>query len=280
MQADNAYSPPAPAPRIGPQRLRALLGEVSARFDVEALAECDSTNTLLLERAAQGAPAGSVIVADRQREGRGSRRRRWLSSADSGLTFSLLWRFEGGLDRLTGLSLAVGVAVVRALAACGLHGAQLKWPNDLLYQDGKLGGILVELQKAPPFSLAVIGIGLNLQQPRPAAGAAEFSLPPAALSGMSAAMPERHVLLAALLIELAAILDRFSQEGFSSLRTFWQAQHAWQDRTVQLLCNGRVEAEGLCLGADADGALLIRTTGGVVRCLSGEVSLRLPETVC
>ena len=280
MQADNACSPPVTNPRIDPQRLRTLLGAVGARFDVEALAECDSTNALLLERAAQGAPAGSVIVTDRQREGRGSRGRRWLSSAESGLTFSLLWRFEGGLDRLAGLSLASGVAVVRALAACGVQGARLKWPNDLLYQDSKLGGILVELHRQPSCSLAVIGIGLNLRPPPHADDAGAFSLPPAALSGMCASPPGRHALLAAILIELAEALDRFSLSGFSPFRTLWQAQHAWQNRTVQLFCNGRLDAEGVCLGADADGALLLRTATGVVRCLSGEVSLRLPETVC
>ncbi|MBP8162925.1 MAG: biotin--[acetyl-CoA-carboxylase] ligase, partial [Propionivibrio sp.] len=130
---------------IEPARLQALLGDASGRFDVDSLAECASTNTELLVHAERGAPSGSVLVADRQTAGRGSRGRSWLASPEASLTFSVLWRFEGGLERMSGLSLAVGVAVVEALEACGAAGVKLKWPNDILHQDAKLGGILVEL---------------------------------------------------------------------------------------------------------------------------------------
>ena len=131
---------------IEPARLRTLLGAAAGRFDVDSLAECASTNTELLARAERGAPSGSVLVADRQTAGRGSRGRTWQSSPGASLTFSLLWRFTDGVHGLAGLSLAVGVAVIRALAACGAHGVMLKWPNDILLDEAKLGGILVELQ--------------------------------------------------------------------------------------------------------------------------------------
>ena len=100
---------------IEPARLRTLLGAAAGRFDVDSLAECESTNTELLARAERGAPSGSVLVADRQTAGRGSRGRTWLASPEASLTFSLLWRFDGGLERMSGLSLAVGLAVVEAL---------------------------------------------------------------------------------------------------------------------------------------------------------------------
>lgn len=259
---------------IDPVRLQALLGDACGRFDVDSLAECDSTSTLLLGRADQGAPAGSVVVTDRQTAGRGSRGRSWLASPESSLTFSVLWRFDGGLERLSGLSLAVGVAVVHALEACGAIGVKLKWPNDILHDDAKLGGILVELQGDPASALAVIGIGLNLRMPESMVAGERFAMPVAALDRIINPLPERHALFAQLLIELAHVFDRFSEGGFATLRQQWLARHAWQDRPVRLLRDGRVEKEGLCRGADADGALLVQTEAGIERCLSGDLSLR------
>lgn len=261
---------------IDPVRLQGLLAAARGRFDVDALAECESTSTLLLERAAHGAPAGSVLVADRQTAGRGRRGRHWQSDPESSLTFSLLWRFDGGVERLSGLSLAVGVAVARALEACGAAGVALKWPNDVLHLDAqrhaKLGGILVELQGERHSMLAVIGIGLNLRAP--AVPAADLAYPAAGLAQALPELPERHDLLARLLIELADVLDRFGRDGFAALRDEWQARNAWQDAPVRLLHDGRVEKEGVCRGADADGALLVETAAGIERCLSGDLSLR------
>ena len=264
----------SPSLLIDPLRLQTLLGEARGRFDVDSLAECGSTNTLLLARAGQGAPAGSVIVADRQNAGRGSRGRSWLASPQASLTFSVLWRFDGGIEHLSGLSLAVGVAVIDALEACGASGLTLKWPNDILHEHAKLGGILVELQSEPDCVLAVIGIGLNLSLPDKLGEGGGFALPPTALDSILSPLPERHVLFAQLLIELAQVFDRFAHGGFAVLRDRWQARHAWQDRPVRLLRDGRVEKEGICLGADSDGALLVQTTAGIERCLSGDLSLR------
>lgn len=258
--------------RIDPLRLRSLLGPLADRFSIEALPECISTSTQLLERAGQGAPAGSLLVADRQTAGRGRRGRSWLSTPDASLTFSLLWRFEGPMARLAGLSLAVGLAVARGLENSGVPGVGLKWPNDILLEGGKLGGILVDLETVPDGMLAVIGIGLNLRLPP--AGEEEFLHPPAALAQLLSPLPERHELLAQILTDLAAVLDRFCEGGFAVLRGDWQAHHVWQDRQVRLLDGGAVDRQGLCLGADIDGALLLQTSAGIERCLSGDVSLR------
>ena len=203
---------------IDPHALQALLGDAKGRFDVDSIAECESTSTLLLERAEQGAPAGSVIVADRQTAGRGSRGRTWLATPASSLTFSVLWRFSGGIERLAGLSLAVGLAVVQALEACGASGVKLKWPDDILHENAKLGGILIELQSESDSSMAVIGIGLNLSQPKNLVLDQIFALQPAALENILSPMPERHTLFAQLLIQLALVFDRFSSGGFASLR--------------------------------------------------------------
>lgn len=261
---------------IDPVRLLPLLGPAVGRFDVDALAECASTSSELLGRADAGAPSGTVVVADRQTAGRGRRGRHWVSAPEASLTFSLLWRFGGGIERLAGLSLAVGVAVARALEGLGARGIGLKWPNDILVAHegnwAKLGGILVELQGDRRGMAAVIGIGLNLTAAAFADGAGQAA---ASLDQVLAPLPERHVLLARLLEELAAILDAFNHGGFPAVRAEWQRHHAWQGRSVQLLHDGTVDREGACLGADADGALLIETSAGVERCLTGDLSLRL-----
>jgi len=267
---------------IDPARLQALLGEASGRFDVDSVAECESTNTELLARAERGAPSGSVLVTDRQTAGRGSRGRTWLASPEASLTFSLLWRFDGGLERLSGLSLAVGVAVVEALEACGASGVKLKWPNDILHENAKLGGILVELHNEARgdgpgdanSAMAVIGIGLNLLLPDNLGDGDGFALTPAALERVISPLPDRHPLFAQLLITLARVFDRFACDGFAALREQWQARHAWQNSPVRLMRDACVLKEGVCLGADDDGALLVRTADGVERCLSGDLSIR------
>ena len=259
---------------IDVSRLDSLLGEARDYFQVSALGECASTNTLLLEWAEQGAESGTVIVADRQTAGRGSRGRHWLASPEASLTFSVLWRFAGAIENLSGLSLAVGVAVVRALDACGAHTVGLKWPNDILHGEAKLGGILVELHTEPDCAAAVIGIGLNLSLPENIHIAEAFALPPAALDRVVSPCPERHVVLAKLLVALSQVLPRFANEGFSAFCREWQSRNIWQGRPVRLVRAGAVEKEGICRGADPDGALLVETHTGIERCLSGDLSVR------
>ncbi|MCL2346244.1 MAG: biotin--[acetyl-CoA-carboxylase] ligase [Desulfobulbus sp.] len=260
-------------PLLDPILLKTRLGELAGRFDIDALAVCDSTNSELLRRAEAGAPAGSVVVADRQTAGRGRRGRSWLSSPERSLTFSLLWRFAVLPAGLGGLSLAVGAALARALEALGARGIGLKWPNDVLLAtaDGdyaKLAGVLVELTSDRRGCQAVIGIGLNLGQP-----VDELAQPAAGLDRAGLAAVDRHAVLAAILRELAMALDRFAEAGFAALRADWQSRHVWQERPVQVLGEGEPLA-GVCLGADADGALLLQTAAGVQRIHSGEVSLR------
>ncbi len=260
-------------PLIDPVLLKDRLATQSGRFDVDALDECDSTSSELLRRADRGAPSGTVIVADRQTAGRGRRGRQWLSQPESSLTFSLLWRFPGNAMQLAGLSLAVGLAVAQALDKLGAQGVRLKWPNDILLVRGeafaKLGGILIELASDRRGTQAVIGIGLNLQTPE-----GELAQLAGGLDQAFARVPERHVLFAAILEQLATVLDMFAVHGFKQAKTEWQGRHAWQGRAVRILGEGESAPSGICLGVDDDGSLLLQTGAGVERVLSGDVSLR------
>jgi BirA family biotin operon repressor/biotin-[acetyl-CoA-carboxylase] ligase len=256
---------------IDPVMLKTRLGALAGRFDVDALDECDSTNSELMRRAERGAPSGTVIVADRQRAGRGRRGRSWLSSPETSLTFSLFWRFPGNASRLSGLSLAVGVGLARALNGLGGAGIRLKWPNDVLLarpgEFAKLAGILIELSSDRRGTQAIVGIGLNLAAPaedlpQPAAGLAEAGV-----------VADRHQVLAAILAELAGVHEVFAARGFAALREDWQRFHAWQGLSVQILGEGAA-VQGSCLGVDDDGSLLLDTAQGVERIFSGDVSLR------
>lgn len=257
-------------------RLAKLLGACASRFDIDVLSSCDSTNALLLARAENGAPSGTVIVAEHQTAGRGRRGREWISAAGDSLTFSLLWRFPKGTP-IAGLSLAAGLAVAQAAAKIGAAqgdpaapstGIRLKWPNDILLNGKKLGGILLELVPGAAHA-AVIGIGINLRLPD--------AMPPD-IRNTSAALAmddAAEQLLAASLIELLAALQQFAQDGFASLRAGWLALHAHQDLPVRLLSDFSAPRDGICRGADADGALLFEGADGVVeRVISGEISLR------
>ncbi|MFN3885145.1 MAG: biotin--[acetyl-CoA-carboxylase] ligase [Rhodocyclaceae bacterium] len=242
------------------------LGAEACRFDVELLAECDSTNLWLLARAERGAPSGTVVIAEAQTAGRGRHGRLWHSTPGDSLTFSLLWRFAPATPPL-GLSLAAGVAVTNALAKIGAGETALKWPNDVLKDGRKLAGILVELVPGAPHA-AVIGIGLNLRLP--AALPDELRAHSAALD----ASVDPNTLLAALLVELRATLETFATAGFGALRDAWLARHAYQDAQVRLLSDFAPPRAGICRGVDETGALLLETAGGIERILSGEISLR------
>src|SRR3954464_7201504 len=134
-----------PLSLLDAEAIKRYSGRAGARFHVEVLDVADSTNTLLLERAAGGARDGSVLVAEWQQAGRGRMHRMWHAAVGGALTFSVLWRFNQGAAALAGLSLAVGLALIRATAKLGASGVQLKWPNDLLWHERKLGGVLIEV---------------------------------------------------------------------------------------------------------------------------------------
>ncbi len=257
--------------------VRAQLGEAASYFHLELLDACASTSTLLLERARGGAPSGSVLACELQSAGRGRRGNSWQSGLGGGLTFSLLWRFARGAAGLSGLSLAVGVAVAHALDSAGVPGVQLKWPNDLLHAGRKLGGILIEAHStAPGATAAVIGIGLNV---RLQAGLRnEIVQAVTDVASISEPLPGRNQLLAATLIELARVLDVFAAQGFAPLRQEWTARHAHQGKAVTLSSGGDQVVTGRVAGVAEDGALLLETAHGMERFVSGDLSLRASAT--
>ncbi|WP_374239540.1 biotin--[acetyl-CoA-carboxylase] ligase [Zoogloea sp.] len=251
----------------------AALGSLADAFSVELLPECDSTNSCLLADPPPDDGRIPVLAADRQTAGRGRRGRVWQSWPGAGLTFSLQWRFAPGGTVPPGLSLVVGLAVARTLEALGVEGVQLKWPNDVLVHGHKIAGILIELVsgRGRP-SAAVIGVGINLRLPPEAA--IESALGVTDLARCLDAPPAGSRLLGLVLAQLHRLLGICAEAGFEPLRGAWQQRNAFAELPVQILGEAEPLA-GTCVGVDSDGALLLQTSEGLRRVLSGDVSLRL-----
>lgn len=251
----------------------AMLAARGVALGLELLDACDSTNAVLLGRAAAGAPRATALACELQTAGRGRRGATWQAAPLGSLAFSVLWRYARMRADFAALPLAVGVACVRALDALGLPGVRLKWPNDLVHAGRKLGGILVEAaSEAGGAAAAVIGVGINVR--RADALAASIGQPATDLAALGPDVPPRNALLAGLLAELAAALEVFGREGFAAFRADWLARHALQDARVRLELPGGRAIEGVALGVAEDGALMLATDAGVERHHAGEVSLR------
>ena len=240
------------------------------QIEIRSVASTGSTNADLLaqiERLTQP----TLLVAASQSAGRGRAGRSWQSAPGASLTFSLAWRFVQPLHQLIGLPLAIGVGIAEVLDGFNLP-LQLKWPNDLLRDGKKVGGVLIETATpSDPRAAgcwAVIGVGLNL-------------LPPALDDDdAAAAMPELvrvepELLLAELLSGLADTLLQFEQYGFGMFCERWNRRHAYAGQPVVLLDHGNIVQQGVAQGVDASGCLLLQTASGVLPVMAGDVSLRL-----
>lgn len=267
------YRLPQPVGFLDRDSILAAIGEQRAWFTLELHDQMESTNTYLMQQALTGASHATCVVAELQTRGRGRRGRAWQAGLGDSLTFSLLWRFEGGATALSGLSLAVGVGLIRTLHAIGLHGALLKWPNDVLHGYHKLAGILIELQgdmEGP--SAAVIGVGINLRLPehlRKHIDQAATDLQTVLGQPVNASN-----LLGSTLRHLADVLSEFERDGFEALREEWISHHAYQGQSVRLLLPDGRETQGVVSGVASEGALLVDTINGTQRFSVGEISLR------
>lgn len=265
-----------PVPFLDREAILAALGAAGKGVEIEVVDSVDSTSSALLRRASREDVHRRLLLAEWQTAGRGRRGRGWTAVAGGSITFSLGWRFEQGAGFLSGLSLAVGVALARALEATGIGGVELKWPNDLTHRYCKFGGILIELSgDALGPSLAVIGVGLNVR------------LPPAARRGITQPVTdlatiargrtiERNLLVARLVRELTAMLERYAVGGFAPFIAEWQRRNPFRGKSARILLPDGSTASGEVVGVDASGALVLDHRGRRLRFVTGEVSLRRP----
>lgn len=262
---------------LAPGAIRALLAARGVDARVEVLEETDSTSQQLLRTLAPD-ESGSVCLTEAQSAGRGRRGRQWVATPYHNILMSIAWRFEVGPAAMAGLSLAAGVAVLRALEEFSVRDAGLKWPNDILLGGRKLAGLLVDLRgEAAGPSLAVLGLGLNVHL-----GAHEAALidqPWASLREVLPAPVDRNRLAALLIIHLTDMFRVFERAGFEAFRAEWEHRHLYAGQPVQMHA-GNEQVAGTVEGIDAHGGLLVRDAAGALRTFhSGEVSLRAAARV-
>ena len=236
----------------------------------------DSTNSVLAERLRAGAATPELCAAEIQTAGRGRQGRRWVSGLGQSLVLSVSWRFAAGSSELSGLSLAVGVALAEALAAGGLEPVMLKWPNDLVVGDRKLAGILVEASHSRSHSVAcVVGVGFNLDLAPADSG--RIDQPWTDFATAFGRVPARSALASQAAGAILDACERYRDDGLGPYLDRWHERDALWGRPVRILSGG-VTTEGIARGIDGDGVLLVERSAGVARCRSGEVKVRVVGT--
>lgn len=211
-----------------------------------------------------------LVLAEAQTAGRGRRGRRWVSPFGRNVYVSIGRHMQRPAEELGGLSLVMGMQLVESLRSLGLAGAGLKWPNDLLLDGGKAGGILVELMPREARGTGVIaGIGVNLALSEQEAQG--IDQPWSQVSAQKKL--ERNSLAAALISRVAAALAKFDAEGFAGFQSAWAGYNLYQNTQVTVSCQGK-RRTGIDRGVTGQGDLLLETADGMMQLNAGEVSLR------
>jgi BirA family biotin operon repressor/biotin-[acetyl-CoA-carboxylase] ligase len=277
---NRGYRLPAPCGALDAAQIRATLArEVSSRIRrLEAVWAVPSTNAALLARTDLPMGLADVMLAEYQSAGRGRRGRPWLAPPGGAVCLSLSWSFAQLPRDMSALGLAVGVCALRALHAHTAGEIGLKWPNDLILAGRKLGGILIEMRaEAGGPTYVVIGLGLNVSLGTALLGRIA-SAGTAAIDLRSAEVdPARRTPVIASLIEaMVRGLQEFEQGGLRPFLEEWRRADTLRGRVVRVLGSEPVIG-GIARGIDTTGALLIETTRGLQKIISGEVSVRADE---
>ncbi len=261
--------------RLTALELRPLLNTHDLGRALHAYEEVISTSDVAKELADGGAEHGEVVIAETQTAGRGRRGRSWISPPRKNVYFSVVLRPDLPPARAAELTLVASLAICDALRQAGVD-AGIKWPNDLLAGGRKIAGILTELAAEPErVQWVVLGVGINVN-----AGAEDF---PEELRGEATSVllergvpAPRALLVAACLTALEDWLDAHAERGFEAIRQAWRERSVTLGREVMVRADGR-EIVGVAEDLDAQGALLVRTAGGVERVLAGDVQLLRPR---
>lgn len=248
-----------------------LTTERLAGLDVHL--EIGSTNDFLLQQAALDATMPRVCLAEVQSKGRGRRGRTWVSPFGANLYFSLLYRWPPGMA-LSGLSIALGVAVAELLADFGSDDVGIKWPNDLYWRGRKLGGLLVDISGDARRGCDIVaGLGLNIDMGQ-STQRERIDQPWTDLAQVLGRVPSRNALAAGLIERWLRALMQYRREGLGGfLERYARFDICAGERVSVLAANDTVE--GVARGINPDGALLVDVGGKIEAFFAAEVSLRL-----
>ena len=254
-----------------------------AAREIIRLDATESTNSTALELGDKGAVPGTVVVAGAQTSGRGRLKRSWLSLPGMGLYFSLILRPGLAPENLPKITLAAGLAVCKAVEAEYGISPKIKWPNDLLLEGRKFGGILTETGAAAKMSagqrpLVVVGVGLNLFPP-------EEGLPEELRERATFLSPHvkkdisAEILLEACAVAVEEAVQRLEKGDFEAILKEWSLRDAVYGKKLTWVTQRGLEVTGVSLGPDADGVLRIRDAAGDIHTvLSGDLKLAAPSS--
>lgn len=270
------YKLEAPLTLLDRARLLKLLGNkaVEIRDRLHVVDKVDSTNRYLGSQINERPDInGATCVAEFQSGGRGRRGRFWVATPYANLMLSIAWQFPGGPGLVSGLSLAAGVAVVRALQEYGVSGVGLKWPNDVLSDNRKLAGLLVDVQgEATGPTRVILGLGINAYISREDAN--RIDQPWIDLQNITGKAIDRNRLTAIVIRHLLGMFHLFAEQGFVPFREDWQKLHLFRGQRVRLLQGDKVFS-GIAEGVDESGGLVVRHARNRQVFHSGEVSMRV-----
>lgn len=270
------YQLPFPLELICPnsivERLNFEVKNQIPRIDVHW--SVDSTNSQCLAFVKDAPCMGYVCLAEHQSAGRGRRGRRWVSPLAGSLYLSLAWQFIAGAEVLDGLSLAVAIAVANVLREeYFLEAVKLKWPNDIFFENKKIGGILIEIvgEAGGPCTV-VVGIGLNVMVSD--VSGCEINQTWVDLNSALGKTVSRNKLAASLLNCMVPLLQSYENVGFSASYERWASYDAFIGKNVVLQHGLNNFIEGVACGVSDSGELLLEVDGCRRAFKSGEVSLR------
>lgn len=246
---------------------------VASSWPVVIYESIGSTSAAAIKLISDGTATPFVVLAERQTAGRGRRGRKWVSPFGENIYYSLALRIEGGMRQLEGLSLLIGLGVLKTLREAGIQGAGLKWPNDVLVGRRKIAGILLELVGDPAdVCHVVIGVGVNVNM----RATQEVDQLWTSLRLEVGTLSNRNELVGKLSQNIQAYLAAHQASGFEVFRAEWERNHLWQGCAVSLLA-GTEAVEGVVLGIDSQGALRLQVGNDEKVFSGGELSLRLRD---
>ena len=264
---------------------------MTANCILERVAETKSTNDDLLARWRAGELIDPVArIAHKQTAGKGRAGRTWIANPKDSICFSLAYPFKRQPAELTGLSLLVGLAVISGIAEVLelnesiLHqaGFRLKWPNDVLLNNSKLGGILIEggQTKVGDTTWMIIGIGINIRNAHQIAVSLsdQHRLKIGALDqlpSVASKLPDSEFLWLKLVASLERHLSEFDQHGFGMYQAQWKKWDAYLGQPVYISSAGKEPIYGVAQGIDQAGALVLQQDNNFIAIHAGDLSLRM-----
>ncbi len=258
--------------------ISASLGEPALRRleRLEAFAEIGSTNSYLMHGEPPATGRFRVALTDNQTAGRGRHGRTWRSPPGTGICLSVAYTFAAQPRNLPALTLAAGLGLIDALERLGISGIALKWPNDLVAGDGKLGGILTESHTLGGSAILVVsGVGLNVKLPDDfdLGAGAERAQPVCDLASLSSDPPSANAIAAGLVDGLCGVFVDYETNGFAAYVGRWRERDWLRGRELRVDTRQRL-LSGVAAGVADDGALLVKVDDGAVhRVTSGTVTV-------